>query len=69
MDTAWTNADANSDGKLNEAEYAVFNEAMRKIAVDNGEWIEAEANNARNYAIFNSVSEGEGFTMAELIQV
>ena len=66
MNTAWTNADANSDGKLDLAEYIAFQEAMKKITLDKGEWYPADNGAERVYNIINSFSEGDGITMPEL---
>ena len=42
MTAAWTAADANADGKLDLAEYIVWEESQRKRKTDNGEWMEAD---------------------------
>ena len=61
---AWTDADSNKNGKLNLDEFRVFEQAMRTAREANGEWFERD-NAEANYNIFNSVSEGDGFTKKE----
>ena len=36
MNDAWSNADANGDGKLNRAEFGAWAEAMRKMKEEEG---------------------------------
>ena len=62
---AWGDADSNGDGKLDLAEFTAFEGAMRAVREADGEWFETD-HAAANYAIMNSVSEGDGFTMAEM---
>ena len=66
MNKAWNDADANGDGKLDLAEYRTFDAAMRAMKAADGEWDEAESHAEESYNIANSISEGEGFTMAEM---
>ena len=67
MQQAWDDADANNDGKLDLAEYRVFDAAMRAMKTADGEWHESDHAEA-NYGIGNSLSEGDGITMAEMRQ-
>ena len=69
MNKAWTDADSNGDGKLDRAEFGTWAEAMRAVKVAEGEWNEPENHDDEDYEIMNSVSEGEGFTMAEMMSV
>ena len=65
MQNAWNEADADGDGKLNLAEYRVFEQKRREMKESNGEWHESDHAEA-NYAILNSLSAGDGFTQAEM---
>ena len=65
MTVLWNEADADSDGVLNLAEYKVFDAAMRKFKVDAGEWHESD-HAEENWNIGNSLSAADGVTMAEL---
>ena len=65
MANAWSEADADGDGKLNLAEYRVFEQKRREMKESNGEWHESDHAEA-NFAILNSLSAGEGFTQAEM---
>ena len=65
MANAWSDADADGDGKLNLAEYRVFEQKRRELKESNGEWHESDHAEA-NYAIINSLAEGDGFTQAEM---
>ena len=65
MMKAWSDADANGDGKLDLAEYRTFDAAMRAIKEADGEWHESD-HAEENFNIVNSISEGDGFTMAEM---
>ena len=47
------------------AEYRVFENIRRTTKESNGEWHETDHAEA-NYAILNSLSEGDGFTMDEM---
>ena len=60
----WNDADVDGDGKLNLAEYKKFEAAMHAIKEADGDWNESD-HAEENYAICNSVSEGDGFTMAD----
>ena len=62
MATNWTDADANNDGKLDLAEYRVWDAKMKAIAVEQGDWYESGDHAEENYNITNSVSEGDGIT-------
>ena len=68
MMKAWSDADADGDGKLNFAEHQVWENAMRAAKEAEGEWNESEHTQA-NYDIANSVGEGDGYTMAELMAI
>ena len=68
MQAAWDGADADGDGKLNLAEYRVFENARRSLKEADGEWHESD-HAEENYAILNSLSNGDGFTMAEMHSV
>ena len=61
-------ADTNGDGRLNLEEYRVFSAATKAVAVADGDWREAGDHDEENYAIMNSVSAEDGFTMAEMQQ-
>ena len=65
MTQAWNDADADGDGKLNLAEYRVFDAAMRKFKVDAGEWHESD-HAEENWNIANSLSAADGCTWEEL---
>ena len=65
MENAWNEADVDGDGKLNLAEYRVFEQKRREMKESNGEWHESDHAEA-NYAILNSLSAGDGFTQAEM---
>ena len=62
MAKAWSDADANGDGKLDLAEYRNFDAAMRAMKEADGEWHESD-HAEENYNIVNSIGDGEGFTM------
>merc|ERR1712010_4355 len=62
-------ADANQDGKLNLAEYKVWEGKMRDQARENGTWFEADDHTEENYNVCNSIGDGDGFTHAELLQI
>ena len=64
--TTFTEADSNGDGKLVLAEYQVFEQKMRDFKIADGDWVEAEMPYERNYNVANSVSEGDGVTMADM---
>ena len=65
MAKAWSDADANGDGKLDLAEYRNYDAAMRTLKEAEGEWHESD-HAEENYNIVNSISEGEGFTMEQM---
>ena len=65
----FSDADTNGDGRLNLEEYRVFSATTKAEAVANGDWREAGDNDEDNYAIMNSVSAEDGFTMAEMQQI
>ena len=65
MTTAWNNADADNDGKLNKAEYMVWGEAMNAHKTARGSWVEPIENFEEDYDTCNMISEGEGITMAD----
>ena len=69
MNEAWSNADANGDGKLDRAEFGAWAEAMRKMKTEEGEWNEPENCDDTDYEIMNGISEGDGFTMPEMMTV
>ena len=62
----FTDADADGNGALNLEEYRTFEASTRKIAIDDGDWREADPKIEETYALMNAVSEGEGFTMADM---
>merc|ERR1711997_986935 len=65
----FSDADTNGDGRLNLEEYRVFSATTKAEAVANGDWREAGDHDEDNYAIMNSVSAEDGFTMAEMQQI
>ena len=65
MTKAWADADTNGDGKLDRAEMGTWAVAMRAMKAEEGEWCDSDHDD-QDYEIFNSVGEGDGFTMAEL---
>ena len=65
LNKAWTDADTNGDGKLDRAEMGTWAVAMRAMKDEEGEWCDSDHDD-QDYEIFNSVGEGDGFTMAEL---
>ena len=65
----FNDADANGDGRLNLEEYKVFNAAARADATANGEWLDADSHDEDNYALLNSVTAEDGFTMADMHQI
>ena len=64
----FSDADTNGDGRLDLEEYRVFSAATKAIALADGDWREAGDHDEENYAIINSVSAEDGFTMAEMQQ-
>ena len=66
MTQMWNEADTNGDGKLDRAEYATWEAAMKADKATIGEWVEPESHADEDYAIFNSVSEGDGLVLMEL---
>ena len=68
LTNAWNEADANGDGKLNLEEHKAWENKMRALKEADGDWHESDHAEA-NYAIFNSFSEGDGYTMAEMMAV
>ena len=58
----WNDADANGDGKLDLVEARRFDAAYKAEVESSGEWYESD-HVEENYNIFNSVSEGDGFTL------
>ena len=64
MTKAWADADTNGDGKLDRAEMGTWAVAMRAMKDEEGEWNDSDHDD-QDYEIFTSVSEGDGFTMAE----
>ena len=69
MTRAFNMADNNQDGRLSREEYGFFYAGMIDSAASNGEWIEEGDHVDEDYAIINSVSAEDGFTMAEMQQV
>ena len=65
----FNDADTNGDGRLNLVEYKAFNAAAKAIAIAENDWTEAGEHDDENYAILNSVSAEDGFTMAEMQQI
>ena len=65
MNNAWNEADADGDGKLNLQEHKNWENKMRALKEADGDWHESDHAEA-NYAIANSVIEGDGYTMAEM---
>ena len=65
MTNAWTESDANGDGKLNYEEHCAWEAKMRALKEADGDWHESDHAQA-NYEIVNSVSEGDGYTQAEM---
>ena len=61
--------DTNGDGRLNLEEYRVFSTAAKAEAAANGDWNESGDHDEENFAIMNSISAEEGFTIAEMQQV
>ena len=64
----FSDADTNGDGRLNLEEYKAFSAATKAIAIAEGDWTEADNHDEENYAIMNSVSAEDGFTMSEMQQ-
>ena len=62
----YTDADTNGDGKLDRAEYTVFADAVRAAKAAEGEWDDQENFDDVDYEMMNSISEGDGFTMADM---
>ena len=69
MTQMWTDADADQDGKLNLAEYRVWQGNMDAMAIERGDWRESGDHMEENYNISNMISEGDGVTMAEMFMV
>ena len=69
MNKAWTDADSNGDGKLDRAEFGNWAAAMRTMKTEEGEWNEPDNHDDEDYEIMNGISEGDGFTMAEMMSV
>ena len=67
MNKCWTDADTNGDGKLDRAEFGNFNAAMNAMKTEEGCWTEPENHDDEEYEIMNGISEGDGFTMAEML--
>ena len=65
----FADADSNGDGRLNLEEYRAFSAATKAEAESAGEWREAGDRDEENFAILNSVSAEDGFTLAEMQQV
>ena len=65
----FSDADTNGDGRLNLEEYKAFQAAAKVDATANNEWVEAAPDMDGDYAILNSVSAEEGFTIAEMQQI
>ena len=63
----WADADVNGDGKLDLAEFTTFVAATRADTEAQGHWQEADPETPKVYAMINSLSEGEGFTMEEMM--
>ena len=60
-----SDADADSDGKLNLAEYRNFDAAMRSMKEADGEWNEAD-HAEENYNIVNYIGDRKGFIMLQM---
>ena len=58
--------DVNGDGKLDLAEYKVFDDAINKSAIDDGKWVETKNQDEDYTNILNAIGEGEGISFAEL---
>ena len=65
----FSDADTNGDGRLNLEEYRAFSAATKAEAESAGEWREAGDRDEENFAILNSISAEDGFTMAEMQMV
>ena len=68
MGKAWTDADADQDGKLNFAEYKAFDATVKAIGAEDGIWQESADHCEENYNILNSISEGEGIGKADFFK-
>ena len=64
----FSDADSNGDGRLNLEEYRAFLAAAKADAISTGDWTEVDDHVEENYAIVNSISAEDGFTMAEMQQ-
>ena len=60
----WNECDADGDGKLNLQEHKNFESKMHALKAADGDWNESDHAEA-NYAIVNSVSEGDGYSMSD----
>ena len=65
----FSDSDANQDGKLDLAEYKVWEGKMRAQACENGTWFEAEDHSDENYNVCNSIGDGDGVTHDQLLQI
>ena len=64
----FSDADTNGDGRLNLEEYRAFSAATKAEAISTGDWTEADDHVEENYAIVNSISAEDGFTIDEMKQ-
>ena len=62
----WNSADVNGDGKLDLAESRAFAAAIKAQKDEEGDWSESLDLVEENYNIINMISEGDGYTMAEM---
>ena len=65
INKAFTDADADGDGRLNLAEYRVFDATIRALKTAEGEWHESD-HAEENWNIGNQLSEGDGVSQEDL---
>ena len=64
MNQNFTDSDVDGDGKLNLAEFRVWEAKGHEESRRHGTWAE-EGHTEENYAVANMLSEGDGVTIAE----